>query len=49
MTMTEKGKKLIAELEESGAVDCFDNESICVRAGAIKDALRMLTEDKDNG
>lgn len=45
--MDEQRKQLIAELEESGAADCFDDESICVRAGAIKDALRMLTEGKD--
>lgn len=35
-------EKLIAELEETGAADCFDDEVICVKAGAVKAALALL-------
>lgn len=40
--MDEQRKKLIAELEESGAEDCFDDEVICVRAGTVKAAIALL-------
>ena len=40
--MAEQRNTIIAELEETGAVDSFDHEVICVKAGTVKAAIELL-------